>query len=78
MADLGQVECLDDEAPPTYTPKEVPVSIEEIDNSPPMDMDLPVKEPCGSCQGPMKVGDYVCWGICYQCMKDEEAEHGTR
>lgn len=49
MAYLGQAECPDDETPPTYTPKEVPVPIEEIDNNPPMDMDLPVKDPCPSC-----------------------------
>jgi len=70
---LGEL-CLLEDAPPQHTPTEVPVSIEEIDNSPPIDMDLPVKEPCPKCGQQMKVGDYVCWGYCYACTKSQPEE----
>ena len=24
---------------------------------------------CASCLGTIRVGDYVCWGVCYSCAK---------
>lgn len=46
-------------------------TIEEIDSSPPMEMMLPCADPCPRCAGAMQVGDYVCWGFCFQCFKKD-------
>jgi hypothetical protein len=54
----------------------VAVSIKEIDdNKAQYDMDRPCSDPCHQCGGPMKVGDYVCWGHCYSCFKQSEEEY---
>lgn len=31
------------------------------------DMHERLEDPCPKCSGELTVGDYVCWGFCYQC-----------
>jgi hypothetical protein len=52
-----------------FIPEHIPVSAVDVDRNPPMSMDIPMSDNCPSCGGNnMKVGDYVCWGVCYNCM----------
>ena len=62
------------EDPAPFVPDLIPVSMIDVDRSPPMSMELPMSDACPSCGGHnMKVGDYVCWGFCYRCY--EGASH---
>jgi hypothetical protein len=46
-------------------------SINDIEKSPPMAMALHCSDACPMCGGHnMRVGDYVCWGYCYGCVKE--------
>ena len=29
-------------------------------------------DPCPECFGEMTLGDFVCWGICYECLDKAE------
>jgi hypothetical protein len=51
-----------------------PLSVRDVDRSPvPLNMIEPVADACPKCGGHnMKVGDWVCWGVCYRCY----LEHG--
>ena len=64
----------DDYKPPI---EDQPVTIRTIEHSPPMDMHLPMADPCPECGAfNMFVGDYVCYESCSACylvkMKEEE------
>jgi len=32
-------------------------------------MDIMEGETCPLCDGEYRVGDFVCWGMCYECAK---------
>jgi len=41
-----------------------------------LDMETPLADNCLQCGGGnLRVGDYVCWGVCYGCYKQSEAEY---
>ena len=51
-----------------HIPDVTPVSFRDIDMLPPMDLTLPCSDPCPNCGAfNMKVGDYVCMGVCSAC-----------
>lgn len=53
-------------------PEVTPVSIIDVERMRSMRMDLYMSDPCPRCKGfCMRVGDYVCWGICYHCFCEE-------
>lgn len=56
-----------------------PVTIRTLEHSPPMDMHLPMADPCPKCGAfNMRVGDYVCYescSICYEKMIEEAERH---
>lgn len=68
-----------DVIPPPATPDILPPSIRDVDMGPPIDMSLPMQDPCPGCGAfRMQVGDYVCLGVCgicedsaYQAMQKE-------
>ncbi len=71
-ADLEENEILDiiDFAPNTPDePEQTPVTIIDLERTGRMfDMFLPMADPCPSCGAfNLRVGDYVCWGMCYHC-----------
>lgn len=56
---------------PNYIPDVLPVSKIDIDRNPPMDLMLPMSDPCDRCGAfNMQVGDYVCFGFCRNCLGD--------
>ena len=41
-------------------------------------MNLPMSSPCERCGGfNMRVGDYVCWGVCYRCTVSDYDSSGV-
>ena len=65
------LECDDLKDSEGFAPEETPVSMLDVDRMPPMDMDLPMSDGCPRCGGHnMRVGDYVCWGVCMLCFEE--------
>ena len=59
---------LEDEVTPVEAPEIQPPSMRDVDLGKPWEMDQPMQDACPNCGGwCMKLGDYVCWGICYRC-----------
>lgn len=77
--DLSNILNMDVEftdVPPEYIPEITPVSMNDVDKMPPMDMSIQMSDPCPKCLGfTMVVGDYVCWGFCYHCYDTELERH---
>jgi hypothetical protein len=56
-----------------------PVSISDVEKSPEaFDMHLALTDPCPECGRSMRVGDWVCWGMCYGCFKPKEKQENER
>lgn len=54
-------------------PLQTPVTIIDLERGPCVAMELPMADPCPACGGHnMKVGDWVCWGVCSFCFGEPE------
>lgn len=62
---------------PEYIPESLPPTMLDVDRDKPMDMNLPLADPCPSCGAfNMQVGHYVTGGICSPCYFEAIKELG--
>jgi hypothetical protein len=57
--------------PPQDVPPQLPVTIIDMERTSGIyDMHLHMADPCPNCGAfNMHVGDWVCWGACYPCVR---------
>lgn len=49
------------------------LSIKDLEDSKAFpDMFTVLEEPCPVCNKELLMGDWVCWGFCYECYREKE------